>query len=118
VINDRPLGLGRNSARGASRWEIGSRLSWGKDFGPDEKQAAGGPQIRMVRINSGDGAVPPALPGGGTKKFRLELYAQVSNLLNHTNLGSFAGVQTSPFFGQATSAQAPRRMEVGMRLNF
>jgi hypothetical protein len=74
----------------------------------------------MVRIGGagGEGAVPPSLPGGGTKKFRLELYAQVSNLLNHTNLGSFAGVQTSPFFGQATSAQAPRRMEVGMRLNF
>ena len=119
VINDRPLGVGRNSARAASRWEIGSRLSWGKDFGPDEKQGAGGPQIRMVRIGGGgDGAVPPSLPGGGTKKFRLELYAQVSNLLNHTNLGSFAGVQTSPFFGQAISAQAPRRMEVGMRLNF
>ena len=30
VINDRPFGVGRNSARGASRWEIGSRLSWGK----------------------------------------------------------------------------------------
>ncbi|HKE60469.1 MAG TPA: carboxypeptidase regulatory-like domain-containing protein [Pyrinomonadaceae bacterium] len=120
VINDRPLGVGRNSARGASRWEIGSRLSWGKDFGPDEKQAVGGPQIRMVRLGGpgGEGAVPPSLPGGGTKKFRLELYAQVSNLLNHTNLGSFAGVQTSPFYGQATSAQAPRRMEVGMRLNF
>jgi hypothetical protein len=38
--------------------------------------------------------------------------------LNHTNLGVFNGVLTSPYFGQATSAQAPRRMEVGLRLNF
>jgi hypothetical protein len=30
----------------------------------------------------------------------------------------FSGVQTSPFFGQATSAQSPRRMELGLRLNF
>ncbi|HMJ26173.1 MAG TPA: carboxypeptidase regulatory-like domain-containing protein, partial [Pyrinomonadaceae bacterium] len=26
IINDRPVGLGRNSARGAGRWEIGGRL--------------------------------------------------------------------------------------------
>jgi hypothetical protein len=118
VINDRPPGLGRNSARGAARWEIGSRLSWGKSFGP-EAQQTGGPQVRMVRIGGGgDGAAPPSLPGAATKKYRFELYAQASNLLNHSNLGAFSGVQTSPFFAQATSAQSPRRMELGMRLNF
>ena len=117
IINDRPFGVGRNSARGASRWEIGSRLSWGKDFGPEQQQT-GGPQVRMVRIGGGDGAAPPSIGMGGTKKYRLEFYAQVFNLLNHANLGAFSGVQTSPFFGQATSAQSPRRMELGMRFNF
>jgi len=117
VINDRPLGVGRNSARGASRREIGSRLSWGKDFGPEQQQT-GGPQVRMVRIGGGDGAAPPSIGMGATKKYRLEFYAQAFNLLNHANLGAFSGVQTSPFFGQATSAQSPRRMELGMRFNF
>ena len=117
VINDRPFGVGRNSARGASRWEIGSRLSYGKSFGPEQQQT-GGPQIRMIRVGGGDGAAPPSMPGASTKKYRFELYAQAFNLLNHANLGAFSGVQTSPFFGQATSAQSPRRMEVGMRLNF
>ena len=55
---------------------------------------------------------------GATKKYRLEFYAQAFNLLNHANLGIFSGVQTSPFFGQATSAQSPRRMELGLRFNF
>lgn len=118
VINDRPLGVARNSVRGASRWEIGSRLSWGKDFGPEQQQGMGGPQIRMVRIGGGDGAAPPSISAGATKKYRLEFYAQAFNLLNHSNLGVFSGVQTSPFFGQATSAQSPRRMELGLRLNF
>jgi hypothetical protein len=118
IINDRPAGVGRNSARGAGRWEIGGRLSWGKDFGPEQQAAAGVPQIRMVRMGSGDGAAAPSLPGSSTRRFRLELYAQVFNLLNHTNLGGFSGVQTSPFFGRATSAQGPRRMELGMRFNF
>ena len=117
VINDRPVGFGRNSARGAPRWEIGSRFSWAKDFGP-EQQPTGGQQVRMVRVGGGDGAAPPSIGMGGTKKYRIEFYAQVFNLLNHTNLGVFNGVQLSPYFGHATSAQAPRRMEVGMRMNF
>lgn len=118
VINDRPAGVGRNSGRGKGRWEIGSRLSWGIDFGPNQQQNAAGPQIRMVRVGGGDGAAPPALPGAATKKYRMEFYAQAFNLLNHANLGAFTGVQTSPFFGQATSAQPPRRIELGMRMNF
>jgi hypothetical protein len=117
VINDRPLGVGRNSARGASRWEIGSRLSWGKDFGPEQQQT-GGMQVRMVRVGGGDGAAAPSLPGAATRKYRLEFYAQAFNVLNHANLGVFSGVQTSPFFGRATSAQSPRRMELGLRFNF
>src|SRR5215204_4121376 len=117
AINDRPFGVGRNSARGASRWEIGSRLSWGKSFGPEQQQT-GGPQVRMIRLGGGDGAAAPSMPGASTKKYRFELYAQAFNLLNHANLGAFSGVQTSPFFGHATSAQSPRRMELGLRVNF
>jgi hypothetical protein len=119
VINDRPAGVGRNSARGAGRLEVGSRLSWTRDFGPEQKQTAGGPQIRMVRLGGGsEGAAPPSMSMPGTKRFRLELYAQAFNLFNHANLGAFSGVQTSPFFGHATSAQLPRRLEVGTRFNF
>ena len=117
VINDRPFVVGRNSARGASRWEIGSRLSWGKNFGPEQQQT-GAPQVRMIRVSGGDGASAPSIGMGGTRKYRIEFYAQAFNLLNHANLGAFSGVQTSPFFGQATSAQPPRRMELGMRFNF
>ena len=118
VINDRPAGLGRNAARSAPRWEIGSRLSWGKDFGPEQQQT-GGPQIRMVRVGAGgEGSAAPSIGMGGNKKYHLEFYAQAFNLLNHTNLGVFNGVLVSPYFGRASSAQAPRRMEVGLRFNF
>jgi hypothetical protein len=116
VFNDRPPGVGRNSARGAARWEVGSRLSWSRDFGPEQKPT-GGTIVKTVRVG-GEGAASPSVSMSGTKRFSLELYAQAFNLFNHTNLGSFVGVQTSPFFGQATSAQLPRRMELGMRFNF
>jgi Carboxypeptidase regulatory-like domain len=117
IINDRPAGVGRNSGRGAARWEIGSRVSWGTEFGPDQ-QATAGPQMRVVRVGGGDGAAAPSIGLGATKKYRLEFYLQAFNLLNHANLGAFSGVQTSPFFGQATSAQPPRRLEIGTRFNF
>jgi hypothetical protein len=120
VINDRPVGVGRNHARGAGRWEVGSRLSWIKDFGPEQKQSNAGAMVKMVRIGGGggEGASAPSMSMPGTRRFRLELYAQAFNLFNHTNLNGFTGVQTSPYFGQATSAQMPRRLEVGTRFNF
>jgi hypothetical protein len=56
------------------------------------------------------------------RQFEVELNEDVhyalEKLLNHTNLGIFSGVLTSPYFGQATSAQPPRRFEVGTRFNF
>lgn len=117
VINDRPAGVGRNSGRSEALWEIGSRLSWGTEFGPAQQQT-GGPQMRVIRVGGGDGAAPPSMSMGGTKKYRLEFYLQAFNLLNRANLGVFNGVQTSKFFAQATSAQPPRRLEVGTRFNF
>jgi hypothetical protein len=42
----------------------------------------------------------------------------VQNVLNHRNFNNPSGVITSPFFGQSTSAQAARTVEVGVRLNF
>jgi hypothetical protein len=39
-------------------------------------------------------------------------------MLNHMNAINYSGVVTSPFFGQATSAAAPRRIEIGSRLTF
>jgi hypothetical protein len=39
-------------------------------------------------------------------------------MLNHVNALNFSGVVTSPFFGQPTSAAAPRRVEIGTRFTF
>jgi hypothetical protein len=72
----------------------------------------------MVRMNGGGEASAPTIGAPSNKRFRVELYLQAFNLLNHTNLQNFSGVLTSPFFGQATSALGPRRMEVGTRFNF
>jgi hypothetical protein len=44
-------------------------------------------------------------------------YVNIQNAFNHQNFNP-SGVLTSPFFGQATSALAPRMIELGIRFNF
>jgi len=117
VSNDRPAGVSRNSERGASRWDLGARLGWGVNFGGERPASAmSGPVV--VRMGGDGGGGGPSFPGASNKRFRLELYAQVFNVLNHANLVGFSGVQTSPFFGQPTASLPGRRVETGMRFSF
>jgi hypothetical protein len=113
VFTDRPAGVGRNSARGDSRFEVMTRVAYGFDFGGkrrEETVASGAP--RVVRMGAGgmDG-----LPSAAAQKYRLELFVSASNLFNHANLAGYSGVETSPFFGRATSALPGRRVEAGLR---
>ena len=117
VSNDRPAGVTRNTGVSRAQVDLGLRLSWGIAFGGAAPPPAG-PQVRVVR---GDNADPLSGMGGmdgAGKRYALELYAQAYNALNHFNALNFSGVLTSPFFGQPTSAAAPRRVELGARLTF
>ena len=118
VSNDRPAGVGRNSARGAAQWDASTRLSWGFGFGKPREPGAGTPRLVRIRGDSSDvlGQVPSL--GGPNHRYRMEFYVQAYNLFNHVNRVNFAGVETSPFFGTATAAQPGRRMESGMRFSF
>ena len=120
VVNDRPLGVARNSARGAGRVDLGTRLSWGFGFGKPP-ETAGGPQVRVIRGGGDTGDMlggMGSVPGGQQKRFRTEFFLQATNVLNHANLVGFSGVQPSPFFGRATTALPGRRLETGMRFSF
>ena len=117
VSNDRPDGVARNSGRGSAQVDLGLRVSWNAGFGGPAAPPAG-PQIRILR---GDNADPlSGMPGGldGQKRYSVELYAQAYNALNRMNPLNFSGVLASPFFGQPTSAAAPRRIEIGTRFSF
>lgn len=122
IINDRPLGYTRNSARGAGRVDLSTRLGWGFGFGkPREAAGGGGPQIRILRGDADAGSMlgsMSGMPGAQQKRYRTEFFIQATNVLNRANLMGFSGVQTSPFFGQATMAQPGRRFETGLRFSF
>jgi len=120
VINDRPAGVGRNSARGAAMFDLMTRLGWGFGFGKAPAAQPGAPNIKRLTSEAQSdplGAIGSAL-GGQTHRYRVEIFVQAYNVLNHVNPIGFRGVLTSPFYGTATASTPPRRVEIGTRFDF
>ncbi len=126
ITNDRPEGGRRNTGDGPGIFQLD--FSFRKSIslqGPEEspertgtpgagaggRRGGGGGGRGGGRGNRGRG-------GGGGDGPEVVLTANVSNLLNHTNLSRFSGVLSSPFFGQANSARRPREIELGVQLQF
>jgi hypothetical protein len=118
VVNDRPAGVNRNSARGAAQWDVSARLSWGIGFGRVEEEKTAGRVPNVVRSRNDADALGALATGGGNARWRMQVYLQAYNLFNHTNRINFTGVESSPFFRQATAALPGRRVETGLRFSF
>jgi hypothetical protein len=118
ISNDRPSGETRNTGRGSMLVDLSMRLAWRLGFGGAATAGPGGPQIRIIRGGGDTNPLADMPSGENSKRYAIELYAQAFNLLNHVNATTFSGVLTSPFFGQATAAAPPRRLEIGVRLSF
>jgi hypothetical protein len=143
VVNDRPAGVGRNAARGASQWQANARV--GRQFafggprngsGTDGRQGGGntGGTGGRPANGGGRGASPQQGFGGGgrgggnfnggggdnnnNQRFSMELYAQAQNLFNNVNYTSYSSVLTSRNFGQPTAAAAARKIELGLQFRF
>lgn len=127
LLNERPAGVSRNSARGDATWTINLRVQ--KQFGIGTRGSGGGGfpgggfpggaggQVSQQRGPGGGGN----RGGGGfnsNARYNMELYVSADNLLNHVNYGGYSGNMLSPFFARPTSAQAARRIQVGMGFRF
>ena len=97
LLNDRPEGVGLRSLRMSGMQSLNMRVAYALQLG--EPAAGGG-----------------APPGQG--RYRVNIFANVQNLTNHQNLGGYSGVQTSPFFREPRTALNPRRVDIGLGLNF
>jgi hypothetical protein len=120
AFNDRPSGVGRNTLRTPTTWDIGGRLSYVIGFGRAAESSGGGAgPVIVVREGGGTSGMPTGFDGGaeGTR-VRLELYVSTQNLTNRANYSGFSGVETSPFFGQPTNVVNPRKFQLGARLSF
>jgi len=90
LFNTRPEGVGRNTETNPGYVDLD--LRWGHDF--------------AITANKDEEAP------------RLGFSAGAFNVLNHVNGGGIDQVETSPQFGQITSAAPPRRLQMGMRFEF
>jgi len=114
IFNDRPIGVGRNSARNPGQWTLTGYLSYQFTFGPRLVNLPPG-----IQINGGPGGYTVAsVTPPSVGRYRISFNCQVQNLTNHTNLSGFSGNMLSPFFGKATNAFGQRRIDVGMNLGF
>jgi hypothetical protein len=110
--NERPAGVVRNNGRGEPTANVDMGIVWEHSVG------------RRVALNAQRGGGAGRDGGGGRANrapegvFRFQIFARASNVLNLVNAQNFSGVITSPFFGRATSAAAPRRLVLGMRAFF
>jgi hypothetical protein len=89
IVNDRPIGVLRNSMPGPGL--IGLDLNIGHDFA--FSKSAKEPRTLTVALNS-------------------------FNVLNHENDVTYVGVITSRFFGHAVAAQPARRMQLDLQFKF
>jgi hypothetical protein len=101
-------------------------LSISRTFSFGERKNANGPQ--GPRGFPGGGGPPPMGPGGmgggpfggggENGRFNVQLTAQITNLFNRVNYGSYSGVLGSPYFLRPSSAGAARQFELGARFSF
>jgi hypothetical protein len=87
---DRPPGFSRNTGNGPNT--VGLDLRWYRDF----------------RLE----------PSKKEKSPAMTVSLDAFNVLNRVNYQTYIGAVTSPFFGQAVATLPPRRMQLGLRLQF
>ncbi len=93
-VNDRPAGIGRNVGLGPGLARVDLRFT------------------KLLRS-------PRLLDRGRKHTSRnLEISLDAFNLFNHANLATYVGVMTSPFFGTANAALAPRTIQISLRYKF
>jgi carboxypeptidase family protein len=107
IFNDRPAGVGRNSARTSSTNTLNASLSYSTALGAVASSKA----LQEGRRDGGGAA-------NAAGRYRLVFTLSVNNLVNHSNFSGFSGVQTSPFFMTPTSVQNPRKIDFGLGLRF
>lgn len=87
---ERPAGVTRNTGKGPGAAVLD--LRWYREF-----------RFRPARKD---------------KSPSLTVSADAFNLPNRVNYQNYAGALSSPFFGRAVATQPPRRMQMGLRLQF
>jgi hypothetical protein len=114
IFNDRPAGVGRNSARVPGFWSSFGFFSYSFGFGKATSSAPPG-----IMITSGAGGISTTMMSPqSVPKYRLSLNVSVNNLTNHPLFTNYVGTQTSPLFLKPQSASGVRSLNFSLGLAF
>ena len=114
VFNDRPAGVGRNSARTMGSWNTTANLGYSFALGKKTVTSGGGVQI----MGSPAGLTVNPTGMQTQPRYRLNLSMTIQNLLNQPVYSGFSGIETSTFFLKPTQATGLRRLTFNMNVSF
>ena len=114
IFNDRPVGVGRNSARTMATWNSSANFGYSFTLGKKQMTSGGGVQI----MGSPAGLTVNPTGAQTTPRYRLNVSVNINNLLNKAVYSGFSGIMTSPFFLKPTSASGVRRVTFNANVSF
>ena len=114
VFNDRPEGVGRNSARTSGQWNTSVNLAYAFTLGKKTVTSGGGVQI----MGSPAGLTVNPTAATTTPRYRLNLIVNINNLWNQPVYSGYSGIITSPFFLQPTAASGMRCITFSTNVSF
>ena len=116
IFNDRPVGVGRNTERGAAQWWLNANFTYTIPLG---NRPGVGPPGGVGIVQGAPGQGPQIVQAGApVAKYRMVIGINAQNITNHANYVGYSGIITSPFFGQPTAVVNPRKVDVTVGLNF
>jgi hypothetical protein len=115
IFNDRPTGVGRNSARGDGAFTLNGFFVYNIPIG----QKKLGPMPPGIFVTGAPGSFNvQTLQADALPRFRMGIVVNAQNLTNHANYVGYSGTLSSPLFGQPTAVQGMRKIDVGLNFNF
>jgi hypothetical protein len=114
VFNDRPAGVGRNSARTRGTWNSSANFGYSFTLGKKQVTSGGGVQI----MGSPAGLTVNTTGAQTMPRYRLNISVNIQNLLNQPMYTGFSGIMTSPYFLQPTQASGVRRVTLNTNVSF
>ena len=114
VFNDRPEGVGRNSARTTGNWNTSANFGYAFTLGKKTVTSGGG-----VQITGGPGGLMVNPTGmQTTPRYRLNVNVNINNLFNQPMYSGFSGIIGAPFFLKPTRADGLRRITFNTNVSF
>jgi hypothetical protein len=114
IFNDRPAGVGRNSARTSGQWNSSANFNYSLALG--ERQISGGSGVSIT--SSGDVLSANVVNAQAVPRYRLVFGVSIQNLTTHANYGAYSGVMTSLLFLKPIAAQGVRTVRFNLGLSF